>query len=413
MSDASNSMIGRISRQFARRGRQLRHIWRTEGYHGINLRVRKLTAEKVRPKTVSLPVRSGDVVAADLSNPPRVRCPHAKPGEIIRLNWVMTPPAPSSGGHTTAFRIINFLQRHGYANHIYFYDVNGADHQFYSDIVREYYKFDGQVSPLGQTMEDAHGVFATSWPTAYPVFNDRCAGKRFYFVQDYEPFFHAAGSAAVLAENTYRMGFHGITAGRWLAEKMLSDFIMQADYFDFGCDSASYPRLNSQRRDGIAFYAKPDVPRRGYELGIMALEILAKRRPELDLHFYGETVGSLPFKFINHGLVNTKQLNGIYNRCMAGLSLSLTNVSLVPLEMLAAGCIPVVNDAVHNRVVLDNSFICYAQANPPALAAELERLAVMDKFEEYSRVASKSVVAATWEDAGAKVDAILRRLLEA
>lgn len=38
----------------------------------------------------------------------------------------------------------------------------------------------------------------------------------------------------------------------------------------------------------------------------------------------------------------------------AGLTLSLTTVSLVPLEMLAAGFIPVVNDADHSRIVLAN-----------------------------------------------------------
>jgi hypothetical protein len=35
-----------------------------------------------------------------------------------------------------------------------------------------------------------------------------------------------------------------------------------------------------------------------------------------------------------------------------GLVLSATNMSLVPYEMLAACCIPVVNDAEHNRCVL-------------------------------------------------------------
>jgi O-antigen biosynthesis protein len=402
-----------LGRQLGRRGRQLWQVLRTDGQYGIGYRIRRAAADKLRPKVVHLLVKTSDVVAADLLNPPVIRQPKCKPGESIQLNWVMTPPNPGSGGHTTAFRIINALQQRGYSSRIYFDDIYDTDLESYKNIVRNYYKFSGPVHPMNGTMEDAHGVFATSWPTAYRVFNDSCSGKRFYFIQDYEPSFHAVGSAAVLAENTYRMGFHGITAGRWLAEKMRAEFGMQADHFDFGCDSASYPRKANQHRNGIAFYAKPDVPRRGYELGLMALEILAKRRPKLELHFYGGAIGAVPFDHINHGMVTTQQLSDIYNRCRAGLSLSLTNVSLVPLEMLAAGCIPVVNDAVHNRIVLDNSFVHYSQASPPALASELERLADMEGFEEYSRRASASVVSTSWDDAGIAVDRVLRQLLEA
>ena len=53
--------------------------------------------------------------------------------------------------------------------------------------------------------------------------------------------------------------------------------------------------------------------------------------------------------------------------------LSATNVSLVPHEMLAAGCIPVVNDAEHNRMVLDNAHVAYAPATPFELAASAVR----------------------------------------
>ena len=48
--------------------------------------------------------------------------------------------------------------------------------------------------------------------------------------------FYPAGSEALLAEATYRFGFHGITAGRWLADRLRRDYGMQADHFDFGRD---------------------------------------------------------------------------------------------------------------------------------------------------------------------------------
>ena len=398
--------------QLGRRSRQLRQIWLLEGPRGISNRIRKVAAEVIRPKETVLPVRPVDVMAADLTRQPLTAAPKARRGQqSTTVNWVVAPAGAGSGGHTTMYRIVNYLQEHGYKNRIYFYDVYGADHQYYESIVRRYYGFQGPVASVDEPMAEADAVVATCWASAYPVFNAQCSGKRFYFVQDFEPSFYPVSAASVLAENTYRMGFHAITAGRWLTEKLREEFGMNADYFEFGCDTARYHRLPGGPRSGIAFYTRPGAPRRGSEIGLMALDIFAKRRPDIELHLYGEKMGRLPFNFIDHGTVTPDQLNAIYNRCFAGLNLSLTNVSLVPHEMLAAGCIPVVNDAVHNRIVLDNPYVRYAPPNPHALASELEALVDMPDFDSLSRAAAESVRTVTWDNAGAKVDAIFRRSL--
>jgi hypothetical protein len=143
----------------------------------------------------------------------------------------------------------------------------------------------------------------------------------------------------------------------------------------------------------------------------VGLELFASRHPEIEIHLYGEHVGNLSFRCINHGRVSPDQLNRIYNQCFARLSLSLTNVSLVPHEMLAAGCIPVVSDAKQNRMVLDNPFIRYAEAYPQALAHELSSLVLQSDFAPLSETAAASVLGTSWDDAGATVDAIFRRAL--
>ena len=98
------------------------------------------------------------------------------------------------------------------------------------------------------------------------------------------------------------MGFHGITAGRWLASVLSERFDMTADSFDFGCDTDIY-RLTSRARNGVTFYARPSAPRRAFELGIFALEIFAARHPEITIHFYGNKIGRLRFPFVDHGTV--------------------------------------------------------------------------------------------------------------
>jgi glycosyltransferase involved in cell wall biosynthesis len=368
-------------------------------------------ADLLSKGSVALPVLKSDVLAADLAKPFRPDIPPLNDGEPIVVNWVTIPAGPS-GGHTTMYRIIRYLEENGYRNRVYFYNVYGADHRYFESIVRDFYGFRGHVAALDAGMQDAHAVVATSWATAYPVFNSRCSGRRFYFVQDFEPYFYPVGAVSFLAENTYRMGFHAITAGKWLAEKLSAEFGMDADFFDFGSDTSCYRRLPDVTRSGVVFYARREAARRGYELGIMAMEVFAAEHPDVALHVYGEKIGSLPFPFIDHGRTTPEQLNRIYNYCYAGLSLSMTNVSLVPHEMLAAGCIPVTNDARHNRMVLDNPFVRYVSPTPQSLARELAAIVNVSDFETKSQQAAASVRSVTWDNAGATVDSVFRRFID-
>ena len=326
------------------------------------------------------------------------------------MNWVTTPPAVGSGGHTTTFRMIEGLVKRGHRCRIYLYDVYGGSVADHTPVIRNHFPSDGcEIFDVVDGMADADAVFATSWPTAYAAFNDPSAGKRFYLVQDFEPYFFPLGSLATLAENTYRMDFYGVTAGRWLAGKLHAEYAMEADSFDFGCDADHYRLLSGVTRNGISFYARRGTPRRGVRARDHGARALRAARPDIEIHFYGEKVGKLPFPVVDHGVVSVDQLNEIYNRCFAGLSLSMTNVSLVPYEMLAAGCVPVVNEAEHNRIVLDNPFVQYAAPTPPELARALVEVVERPDFESMVPAMAASVSAASWADAAAKVEAVVRR----
>jgi len=148
---------------------------------------------------------------------------------------------------------------------------------------------------------------------------------------------------------------------------------------------------------------------------MLCLDLFAARRPDVDIHLFGAPAGTrLPFAATDHGLCTPEQLNDLYNRCVAGLVLSATNVSLVPHEMLAAGCIPVVNDAEHNRVVLDNDHIAYAPATPFELADALCALVDRPLGErgDAARAAAASVQGSSWDEAGAAVERIVRQVVE-
>lgn len=412
LTTASNSARD-LHTQVTRRFRQIPHLLQTEGLTAVSDRIRRAAAQRLNPTRTLPPVRPADVLAIDLAKPFQPPVPSITPGQPLLVNWVISPPAPGSGGHTTLFRMLRYLEDHGYRNRIYFYDPFGGDHLYFQSIVRKYYGFYGPVARLDNGMEDAHIVMATGWPTAYPVFNSRSAGKRFYFIQDFEPFFYPAGSTSSLAENTYRMGFHGISIGSCFTEKLSTEYGMTVDTFHFGCDLSLYQRTaTGSSRAGIVFYARRDNARRGLELGLMTLQLFASRNPTTHIHIYGDPVGKQLFPHTSHGRLTPTELNLLYNRCRAGLSLSFTNVSLVPFEMLASGCIPVVNDTPLVRTDMQNPFVAYAQPYPQALVAQLENVLANRDSDVLSASAAASVHSISWDEAGSAFDGILRRALK-
>jgi hypothetical protein len=399
--------------QLRRRYNQLRNILSEGGSRALLDRARRAIAMRVAPDVAPLGVRLSDVLAADLEKPRRRSLPPLRPNQPMIVNWITTPPASGSGGHTTLFRLIEYLERVGSCCRVYIYDVYGGDAAYFRTLVSEVFpNFKGTVEDVTKGMANAHAVVATSWPTAYPAYNDPCQGERFYLVQDFEPWFYPPGGQSTLAENTYRMGFHAITAGQFLANKLTAEYGMTANAFEFGCDTDKYNLLDTKvKRDGVIFYAKPNTPRRAFELGLIALQIFAARRPDLIIHLYGSQVSDVPFPCVSHGVLRPGELNQLYNSCLAGLSLSMTNVSLVPHEMLSAGCIPVVNDATHNRIVLDNPFVRYASATPHSLAGALLEVCSTSDFVTLAANASASVSSMSWLDAGSVAERSIRSVV--
>jgi len=396
--------------------RQTQRLLRGEGAAAVGARLRERVAARLSPPgSARLPVSRDDLVRAGEVAASGWRLPAALPAgpdDPLTVAWVSEPTSgPGSGGHTTMFRQVEALERAGHRCVVYFTDRHGWSIEQHRENLRNWWpSINADVRDAADGIEDAHAIFATSWETAYPVLASRARGVRFYLVQDFEPWFYPAGSEALLAEATYRFGFHGVTAGRWLAEMLTRDYGMDADFFDFGCDLDRYALDPSVRRTGICYYARFTKPRRAFELGLLALELFHARHPEVDIHLYGDPVKRPPFPTIDHGTMRPAELNGLYNRCIAGLVLSATNVSLVPHEMLAGGCIPVVNDAEHNRVVLDNSHVAYATATPyelaDALCALVERPAAARR--QAAEAAAGSVSGRFWDDAGRQVERAVR-----
>lgn len=331
-------------------------------------------------------------------------------GKPIVTGWIVSPPGESSGGHQNIFRFLKFLEDAGHQVKIYLYSssptpISLRDVQKMLERNPSYPQLDATIEvydPRKGVSSDVDALFATGWETAYPVYLDPTNARRCYFVQDFEPYFYSVGSEFQLAENTYRFGFEGFTAGGWLASKLAAEYGMTTHPFDFATDVDVYTRSNNERRNAVFFYARPVTTRRGFEIGMMALAQVKARRPQAVIHMAGWDVSDwdVPFDYVNHGAMNIDQLPELYNQCSAALVLSLTNLSLLPLELLSCGTIPVVNDASNNRMVSNNPYIAYAPPSPKALADRI--IEILDDPNQVgrSREAAESMKGSNWADSG-------------
>lgn len=380
----------------------------------LTLTVRSLVPDKKLHPHLEIDVMADikDVVRADFINRP-YSAPKKLQKERLQIAWVLSPISAGSGGQNTIMRFVRHLQGSGHKVEVYIYE--GIHPQRPSDaqeILKKHFGTTVQVRSL-QDFSESDVVIATGWETAYPVFNLATKAHKFYFVQDFEPLFYGLGSRAILAKNTYRFGFYGITAGRWLAHRVTSEFGMRADFFDFGVDLDIYrPEEIPVKKKKICFYARPVTERRAFELGVIALEVFHKKHPEYEIEFFGWDTAAykIPFPYTNRGVLNHAELAELYAESVACLVLSLTNVSLLPFELLAAGCIPVMNDGDNNTMVLgENEHIIYTGDSPVELATGICRAVENDDINASARSASESVNGKSWDESYKKVESIILR----
>lgn len=334
------------------------------------------------------------------------------------ITWVIPDFEIGSGGHINIFRMIKLLKARGFNNqHV----VIMEPHKWQTAeeagaIINAAFDEPGISVSLGiETLMPSEYIFATSWQTAYWVSKYRDALYRCYFVQDFEPLFYPAGDEYYLAENTYKLGLHGVTAGKWLGEKLKNDYGMNTFHYTFSYDKHLYNNIEKRAHEkkNIFFYARPVTPRRCFHIGLMALAKVCEEIPDAAVILAGWDVSDfhIPFNHVNSGSLPIEQLPDLYAQCDAALVLSGTNLSLLPMEIAATGCPMILNDAPCANWIFDESEVRYSQMDPTALAqAIVDVLSDPDGAAEMAARARQKALASDWGKEADGVAEFLRSL---
>ncbi|WP_148293548.1 glycosyltransferase [Azospirillum sp. B4] len=317
-----------------------------------------------------------------------VRYPIAASGGVNKarsLNICIVVPDVSagSGGFRSLFRLCQHLSLFGHRVVLNLTESSASDEALAHYIGQHFGSFDFTITtrlpPLAFDL-----AIATFWTTARRCRDLALAvgGRAAYFVQDFEPWFYPLGNEYFQAEDTYKLGLAMVTYTPFLTRKFKESYNVDCRHVDMVIDRSVYyerPGITRKKRK-IIFLARPEMPRRCYGISVTALRMLKSLRPELDIVFYGSNSvdpNYVGFPHTNLGIIsNLDTLAQLYSEGTVGLSISPTNPSHVPFEMLACN-LPVVDVQWPESRFNDpevTGMLEYADPNPESILAAMLRL---------------------------------------
>lgn len=383
------------------RSSRLGRVWSSVSNYGLSEGLQDALARWSRQRLVIAQDVLGDYSwVLNEDRPTTLRAPTTGP---LKINWLVPNVSKASGGFFNVIRAIYHLERWGHQHRIYVVGRTTLSGTRATELVRKYYfPIKAEVELFNGTVADSDALVATLWRTAYAARALGNTARKFYFVQDLEHLFYPEGSLNEFTKQTYRWGFHGITAGQWIADVLHSEFGMECSAFGFSYDRGIYSPNGSRRlpdaKKRVLFYARATTERRGFELGILALSLVGQRMPDTEFVLVGLPPRSiqLPFAAILPGTLTIPELAALYRSCSVALVLSLTNLSLLPLELMACGCAVVSNSGSNVEWLLSDETAQLASPTPEALADAI--LALLDNEQLRARKAAAGLALAQSTD---------------
>lgn len=264
-----------------------------------------------------------------------------------KVIFVIERMAKYSGGQTSILRLGTELSKLGYEVGYVVYKPQTKEDMIQcasfnlKDYQGEMYT-DKSLSTISADI-----VIASSWDTV--AFAKKIPGYKMYFIQDYEPYFYPFGELFLLAQKTYEQGLHMVSLGPWNKEMVEKhcNIISPIDVVEFPYEKKEYPThtrdylsFNKKKEFVLAVYLKyygKRLPSITQYLLKQVKEEFAKDGITLIIKYFGEDKSFHTEGGENLGLLSKPQLLEIYRNADFGMVASMSNISLVPYEMLATG----------------------------------------------------------------------------
>ncbi len=345
------------------------------------------------------------------------------PKETKSIRFIVTRFVRFHGGQTSLLRLGTKLSGLGFdvSYAVYKPQTKAEMEACVSSLLSDY---KGGLIPPEELFSGNPGVVvASSWDTVAIAKKFQNAYK-VYFVQDYEPYFYPFGELFLLAKRTYEQGLHMVSLGSWnkrMIERECNP-VSPVDAVSFPYEASEYapmPRdfdaYRSKKTLRLAVYLKQYGKRLPNLLPVMLTDLsdrLMKDGITLEISYYGEAKVFKAKNGRNLGMLNKSQLHELYASSDFGIVASMTNISLVPYEMLSSG-LPVIEFA-------DGTFCDFFPAGAAACLTGFSgeslyrgiRACLDDplRIENSLLVARDTMKDLSWQRTAEEFAAILRRL---
>lgn len=274
---------------------------------------------------------------------------NAKPQKTSNIGIIVGSIVRYSGGHTSILRLGTGLSKNG-KTVTYISFKNQSLEKMQEAAKGNLPSVEGKFAKLQDVSLEAYDIIiATSWQSVY--YARRFEAYKMYFVQDYEPYFFKLNERYLLAKKTYELGLHIVSLGKWNLEQIKRlgsvNVKYKTEYIDFPyepseymCYERDYDKYIGKKDISIAVYSKEDGKRIPNMLQIIlkkATKELQSMGISLEIYFFGFDKKTKIQIGRNLGKLNRKEMIELYKKVDFGMVASMTNISLVPYEMLATG----------------------------------------------------------------------------
>jgi O-antigen biosynthesis protein len=326
------------------------------------------------------------------------------------------------GGIYTILRFAEYFSGKGVRNRFVLYDSPAV---LESDVTAKIQSAFPEMRDFEVFIRRGHDVnvipysdisIATLWTSAYRLLQFNNTRGKFYFIQDYEPLFYAAGTSYALAEATYRFGFYGIVNSPGLYDFITSTYGIRAAFFAPAIDHRIFfPAEESfqgkERKLRLFFYGRPQHDRNAFDLAIAtAKKMKATMGSGMEIVSAGSDWNPVDYGVQgivdNLGLISYRETAELYRTCDFGLILMFTkHTSYLPLELMASGSIVITNYNQANTWLLKDGLNCIiGEPSPTYITEKLIHIIEHPELRKTIRGnALKTIESMNWEQEMEKI----------
>lgn len=346
------------------------------------------------------------------------------PKLVKTITFVTTGILKFDGGQTSMLHLGTELEKLGYKVFYLSYKEQ-SEESMRRNAEFNYNKYLGECISVDKLDVHKSDVWiATLWESVYIIRNK--PGYKMYFVQDYEPYFYPYGDQSFLAKKTYEIGLHMVSLGKWCMEKIKKycNFKGRLDYVTFPCDIKDY---SFKKRDfekykyfnhiKIAVYTKWISPRRApITIQLLCRNLIRKfknYKKNLQIFYYGSDKKFNFINGINLGKLNKKELNQLYQKVDFGIVPSMTNISLVPFEMISTG-LPVIDfEEGSGSAFLDDNCVIRTNLDSESTFRKIifyiNNPQMLENLIYTAKIGLKNL---TWKNTASEFNNIIQKVLE-